>query len=254
MKTTLKELWCSQMINVKIDPSSEAELFAEVNKKIDGIRELTTSYTQKELMDTAFSIAALKFVKTTNMYARSNKSAFHHVYEWQETGKESGRLFRIIKRNASAGSATIYTKFNNSKKQSPIAPVLKNPGATGAVVKRSGVFKDKANVMEAGKPVQFITTRTIAFSPDKRSIVFVPPGKTISIRNPGGNDVKGSFGKHFISWWNINFPTILDDSGVILNIQKNVARALNRKGAGRSSVREAIFRSTSAYKTVGSVI
>lgn len=242
------------MINLKITPESQAELFAEIDKKIDGMKELTTAYTQKELMDVAFSIAALKFVKTTNMYARSNKNAFHHVYEWQEVGRESGRLFRIIKRSGSAGAATIYTRFNNSKKQAPIAPALRNPGPTGAVVKRSGVFKDKANVMESGKPVQFITTRTIAFSPNNRGIVFVPPGKTISIKNPGGNDVKGSFGKHFITWWNLNFPSILDDSGVIINIQKNVARTLNRKGAGRSAVREAIFRSTSAYKTVGSII
>lgn len=242
------------MINLIITPESQSELFAEIDKKIDGMKELTTAYTQKELMDVAFSISALKFVKTTNMYARSNKNAFHHVYEWEETGRESGRLFRIIKRNASSGAATIYTRFNNSKKQAPIASALKKPGPTGAVVKRSGVFKDKAAVMESGTPVQFITSRTIAFSPNNRGIVFVPPGKTINIKNPGGNDVKGSFGKHFISWWNINFPTILDDSGVIINIQKNVARALNRKGAGRSAVREAIFRSTSAYKTVGSII
>ena len=242
------------MINITITPSSQAELFAEVNKKIDGMRELTTSYSRKELMDTAFSIAALKFVKTTNMYARSNKNSFHHVYEWQETGRESGRLFRIIKRSGSSGSATIYTKFNNSKKMAPISPILRVPGIDGSYVKRSGVFKEKASVMESGKPVTFITSRTIAFSPNGRSIIFMPPGKTISIKNPGGKSVSGSFSKHFISWWSINFATILDDSGVIINIQKNVARALSKKGAGRSSVKDAILRSTAKYKTVGSII
>lgn len=242
------------MISITIDPSSQAELFAEVDRKIDGIRELTTSYARKELMDTAFSIAALKFVKTTNMYARSNKNSFHHVYEWQETGKESGRLFRIIKRNASSGSAMIYTKFNNSKKMAPIAPILRVPGIDGSYVRRSGIFREKASIMESGQPVTFITSRTIAFSPNGKSIIFMPPGKTISIKNPGGVNVKGSFSKHFISWWNVNFSSILDNSGVIVNIQKNVAAALSKKGASSSSARAAILRSTAKYKTVGSVI
>ena len=242
------------MISIHVTKESKKSLFAEVDRKIEGMKELTTAYARKELMDTAFSIAALKFVKTTNMYARSNKDSFHHVYEWEKTGLESGRLFRIIKRNSSSGSATIYTKFNNSKKKAPIAPILQVPGIDGSFVKKSGIFKEKASVMESGKPVSFITSRTIAFAPKGNSIVFMPPGKTISIKNPGGESVAGSFSKHFLAWWRINFTTILDQSGVIINIQKNVARTLSKKGAGRSSARGALLKSTAKYKTVGSVI
>lgn len=242
------------MIDIKVTKESQAELYFEVSQKIDAMKELTSIAVKKDLMDTAFSLAALKFVKTTNMYARSNKSLFHHVYEWEAVGNESGRLFRIIKRNSSGGSATVYTKFNNSKKSAPISPALKVPGNTGRIVSKSGVFKNKAEVMESGSPVQFITTRTIAFSPKNSGIVFIPPGKTINIKNPGGSGVKGSFNRHFNLWWKTFFPTILDDSMVIPKIEKNVAKALNKRNATRYSVRDAVFRTTATYKTIGSII
>jgi hypothetical protein len=242
------------MISVYLDPSSKSRLYAELDGKVDGIKELASRNTEKEMLDAAYSIAALKFIKSTNLLARSKKTSFHHVYEWGETGKETGRLFRLIKRNNGLGSATIYTKFNLSKKRSPISPILRTPGNSGRVVKTSGVFKNKAEVMESGKSVGFITTRTIAFADKNRNIVFVPAGKSITIRNPGGQDTSGSFSKHFALWWSTNFNNILDNSGVIKKIETNVARTLNRKGATRSDVRNVISSTLAQYKTIGSVV
>lgn len=241
------------MINIFIDPSSKNELLAEVSRKVEGVKELNSQYVKKELMDTAFSIASLKFVKKINMMARSNKNAFHHIYEWDKTGVESGRLFRIVKRNSFPGSATVYSKFLSSKKNSPIAKSLKIPGSTGKIVTKSGIFKNKASVMEEGKSVGFITSRTIAFSSDNK-IVFIPPGKKITIKNPGGKNVVGSFNKNFESWWKINFPHILDDSGVFNKIEVNVAKALSKKNAGPMTARETILSTLSRYQTTGSVI
>jgi len=242
------------MINVYIDSSSQNKLYAELNNKITGIKELSSGYAEKEMLDAAFSIAALKFVKSTNLLARSKKSYFHHIYEWEQVGKETGRLFRLIKKNNGLGSATIYTKFNVSKKRSPISSILRTPGKSGRMVKNSGVFKNKAEVMESGTPVGFITTRTIAFVGKDRNIVFVPSGKNISIKNPGGKDTVGAFSKHFASWWSINFSGILDNSGVIRKVEANVAQTLNRKGAGKSDVRRTISMTLAPYKTIGSVI
>lgn len=241
------------MISIKVDPLSANRVYAEIENKIEGVKQLDTIQTKKQLMDVAFSRSALKFVKTTNMVARSQKSSFHHVYEWGGTGNEASRLFRIIKKSGSGGSASIYYKFNNSSKQSPIDPVLSNPGPTGKYVSTSGIFKRKAEVMESGSTVSFITSRTIAIAPGG-SLVFIPPGKTINIKSPGGKGVAGSFEKHYRGWWMTHFPSALDDAGIPKKLEVNVARALNRTGAGASASRNAINSTLSRYKIVGSVI
>lgn len=241
------------MISVTVDPISSQRMYLEIEKKIDGIKELKSSQTRKKMMDVAFSIAALKFVKRTNLLARANKSSFHHVYEWGGTGSETSRLFRVIKKSGSSGSATVYYKFNNSKKMAPISPSLKSPGPTGKIVSKSGVFKNKARVMESGTPVSFITSRTIAFE-SGGSIVFIPPGKTINIKNPGGSDTTGAFERHFKEWWMTNFPHVLDEKGIIQKLEKNVAAALSKNGAGRSAAQRAIDVTLNRYKVIGSVV
>lgn len=241
------------MISVKVDPISANRVYAEIENKIDGIKQLETVQTKKQLMDVAFSRSAIKFVKTTNMLARSQKSSFHHVYEWAGTGNEASRLFRIIKKSGSGGTASIYYKFNNSSKKAPIDPVLSNPGPTGKYVTKSGIFKRKAEVMESGSSVSFITTRTIAIAPGG-SIVFIPPGKTVNIKSPGGPGVAGSFEKHYRSWWTTYFPSALDDAGIPKKLEINVARALSRNGAGASAARNAINSTLGRYKIIGSVV
>lgn len=241
------------MIDIKITKSSSNELFSEIENKIQGIKELKTTETKKQLMDVAFSLAALKFVKRTNMLARSNKEAFHHVYDWNGVGKESDRLFRIVKRSMSGGSASIYYRFNNSKKPAPIAEQLTVPGKTGKTVTKTGIFKKKAEVMESGKPVSFITNRTIAI-PSGEGIAFIPPGKNINIKSPGGTATSGSFDKHFKSWWMINFPVSLEERGVIKNLEVAIARTLNRKRAGSSSAKSTIRTTLGRYKTIGSIV
>jgi hypothetical protein len=241
------------MIKMRVDQISANKMYLEIQNKIDGIKELDSSLTKRQLMDVAFSAAAIKFVKRTNMTARSNKAAFHHVYEWGGVGAETSRLFRVLKRNASPGSAEVYYKFLNSRKNAPIAPALKSPGRTGRVVSKSGVFKRKAEVMESGSGVSFVTSRTIAMAPGG-SIVFVPPGKTINIKNPGGPATAGSFGRHFRQWWEVNFPHILDEKGIPTKLEKSVAAALQRKGAGKDAARRAISSTLNRYKVIGSVL
>jgi hypothetical protein len=241
------------MISLRITPESTNRLYAEINNKIEGTKELTTVRTKNQLMNTAFSLSSLKFIKQTNAMGRSAKKRLHHVYEWGGVGKESGRLFRLIKKQASGGNASVYYRFNNSKKMSPIARSLKVPGPTGKIVKTSGIFKKKAEVMESGRPVSFITKRHIAFS-SGNGIVFIPPGKTISIKSPGGNETTGSFEEHFRTWWMINFPTSLDSAGIPQKLERNIARALNPNNAGKSSARYAIETTLGQYQMIGSVI
>lgn len=223
-----------------VDKKSKDRLILEVNNKIEGIKELQSVRTQNLLVSAIFSKGAIDFIKHMHMRSRSNQKLFHHVYEWGQVGQESGRLFKLIKKQSVGGSASIYYKFNNSKTRSPIADVLRTPGSTGKTVTRSSIFKRKAEVMESGKSVHFIAQRNIAFSPDKKSIVFKREGSSITIRNPGGRATTGSFNKEFMSWWKINIPHILSRTAIIPNLEKSVARALTAKGAGRAQSRAAI--------------
>lgn len=241
------------MISIKITPESSKRMYAEINAKLDGAKELSSVRTKNQLMSTAFSLSSMKFIKQTNSLARSAKKRFHHVYEWGGSGKESSRLFRLLKKQVTGGNASVYYKFNNSRKMSPIASSLKVPGPTGKIVRRSGLFKKKAEVMESGNPVSFITRKTIAFS-SGRGIVFIPPGKSISIRSPGGDATTGSFEEHFRTWWMTNFPVSLDQAGIPRKLETNVARALSATNAGASAARSAIDRTLGQYQTVGSVI
>lgn len=242
------------MINIYVSPESSKRLYAEIENKIDGIKELKTVRSKNEIMATEFSMSAMKFVKRTNMLARSVKKSFHHVYEWNGAGQESSRLFRVFKKQEGGGNISIYYKFNNSKKNSPIARELTIPGTSGRRVVKSGIFKRKAEVMESGAEVNFTTSRYIAFSPKSGGIVFIPPGKSINIKNPGGEATTGSFEKHFRSWWLANFGSSMNEAGVFKKLEKNVARALNRKSAGKMAARSAIESTLRPYQTVGSVI
>ena len=241
------------MIVVKVSEDSKAALYAEVNQKINGMKELLSADVKRKISDVAFSKAALDFVRKTNMLARSNSSMLHHVYEWNGVGRETSRLFRIVKKNGPSGSISIYYKFNNSRKNAPINAILKSPGSTGKSVSKSGIFKRKAEVMESGRPVSFITSKTIVI-PSGNSIAFIPPGKTINIKNPGGASTTGAFEKHYRMWWMTNFPAVLEKNGIPKKIEVAVAKALTPNGAGRSAAKSAIIRTLNRYQTVGSII
>lgn len=242
------------MINIKLSESSSKKLYAEIQNKVEGMKELNTIKTKNQIVSSEFSMSAIKFVKTTNLLAKSAKKYFHHVYDWGGVGSETSRLFRIVKTQESSGTASIYYKFNNSRKRAPIAKELTMPGVNGKRVTRSGIFKRKAEVMEDGGSANFVTSRYIAFSPKGGGIVFIPPGKSITIKNPGGKETTGSFDKHFKSWWIANFGKSLEQAGAYIKIEKNVARALSKKGAGKSAARDAIASTLKQYQTIGSVI
>lgn len=241
------------MINIRVSDKSEKLLYAELNNKVMGIKELNSVETKNQILSAAFSISSLKFIKDTHLLSRSAKKKFHHIYEWGQVGTEQGRLYRLIKRQTGSNSIEVYYRFNNSKLKSPISKDLKVPGPTGKTVNKSGIFKRKAEVMESGKPVSFITQRTIAFS-SGGSLVFVPPGKTINIKNPGGAETSGSFNSHFVAWWNINFPASLDRLGIIKRLESNVAASLSRNGSGKNESRRAIQSTLAPHLIVGSVV
>lgn len=242
------------MISIRVSKVSEKILFTELRDKISGMHEVNSAISKTEIANAIFSMSALDFIKNTNLKASSRgRRSLHHVYEWGEAGKESGRLFRIIKTNEMPGAMSIYYRFNNSKKVVPIPQALKSPGKTGKSVKKSKVFKTKAEFMESGNSASFTTNKTIVFL-NKKNLVFIPKGKNITIKKPGGQQTTNGFSKHFISWWSTKPNAIARKSGMFETIEKNVAKALSRKKAGKEAARNAVKMSTSKYTLVRNVI
>ena len=118
--------------------------------------------------------------KYIDVEARSNRLALHHVYEWYQTGSPSARLFDLKYTSTSIGLSLSAT-FRQSSSVSKDA---------------TKPFYNKAKIMEEGIPV------TITPSPGK-TLRFIDNGeevftkKSITINNPGGNAVQGSFEKVF---------------------------------------------------------
>lgn len=110
--------------------------------------------------------------------ARMDPSILHHVYEWNETGNKSSRLFNINV-DATKYSITFNGKFLSSKKPAS----------------ESGqVFANKATIME--------NQISVTVAPKNSSVlVFEDDGETVFTANsvfiahPGGDQVAGSFGK-----------------------------------------------------------
>ena len=112
--------------------------------------------------------------------ARSNASALHHVYEWYQTGSPKARLFDINYTVSNLG-LSINSTFKQSRSMQADS---------------STPFYNKAKIMEDGIPV--------VIKPKKNSVLrFYEGGETvftskpITVRNPGGEEVQGSFEKVF---------------------------------------------------------
>ena len=119
-----------------------------------------------------------------DIQAKLSPGALHHVYEWYKVGSPKGRLYDI----------TMVTKgdsimFNSSFSQSR---TLKKGS--------SEPFYDKAAIMENGISVTIEpkNAKVLAFQIDGED-VFTP--NPVTVDNPGGDDVEGSYEKVFNSFF-----------------------------------------------------
>lgn len=108
--------------------------------------------------------------------ARTDPKSLHHVYEWYKTGSPSARLFEI-QSNVNRNGVSINATFTQS---STLASDSNEP------------FVDKARVMESGKTIHIKPKNATALSFNLNGEqVFTK--KEITIYNPGGDQVEGSF-------------------------------------------------------------
>lgn len=112
--------------------------------------------------------------------ARSNPEALHHVYEWYQVGSPNARLFDLSY-TATKSSLIINSKFKQSKTLSRDA---------------TEPFYNKAQIMESGIPVT-ITPKpggALRFESGGNEVF---TRNAVTVNNPGGQEVAGSFEKVF---------------------------------------------------------
>lgn len=138
---------------------------------LDGVQKGKTAFLKNLGAGTIQAMAAY-----VDVSAKGNPNALHHVYEWYQTGSPSARLFDIDYTVSNLG-LTFNSKFRQSR-------TLKEDSNVP--------FYNKASIMENGVPVTITPKRSSV-------LVFEEGGKTVftknsvTVRNPGGEYVAGSF-------------------------------------------------------------
>jgi hypothetical protein len=156
-----------------------------------------------------------------DLQARVDPQSLHHVYEWYQTGMETGRLFDIQYTTNGKGLSV-----NGTLRQSQSV-------ANGS----NTPFYDKAKIMEAGIPVRIIPKRNgvLVFDDNGETVFTKSP---VEISRPGGSSVQGSFEKVFNDFFDSYFSqSFLSSTGLSKYIENprafsdNFARA---KTSGKS--------------------
>ena len=148
-------------------------------------------------------------IEALNQYidamARGDQAALHHVYEWYQTGSPAGRLFDLQYTVSNAG-LSLKSSFRQS---TTVAENSNEP------------FYNKARIMEEGI--------TVTISPKRKALVFEEGGETIfvsrpiTVTNPGGTAVEGSYQRVFDSFFKNYFTqAFLKASGLFEYISKPV--------------------------------
>lgn len=130
--------------------------------------------------------------KYIDSQARMNPAALHHVYEWNATGNEGARLFKLN----GAATKTIITIMGSFLQSSSVSDTATEP------------FTDKANIMEnaIGITISPNDSDFLAFEADGEMVFTM---NDIYIANPGGDAVAGSFGRTVEQFFNTYLTRML---------------------------------------------
>jgi hypothetical protein len=207
MKTTFKDdLFLKEMTNI-------------INYSIgftEGVKR------GKKHILSAIGVNAIDLLKQyIDSSARTNPAMLHHVYEWNQTGSPTGRLFDIDYTISGIGLSIKSTfKQSTSIKEGSTVP-----------------FYNKAKIIEEGIPVVIRPVRAsvLAFSDSGEQVFTKNP---IVVENPGGTEAQGGFNRIFDSFFNNYFTqAFIRSSGVMkyltnpISYKKNLSAG---KQGGRS--------------------
>lgn len=170
------------------------------------------------------SVMSDAFTEYMSVIAASQPSRFHHVYEWGQVGDPTAKLWTDNLIGGGASRTATFT-WKASKQVVPVRDDFKEVG-----VKQIHVFVWKAPVMEYGKNItitpkrgKFLAYFTGPTTPEgkyKRQITSNP----ITVTDPGGNLVKGSFTREYVSWWGGDGARGVFDSTIRRVLEQDLAK------------------------------
>jgi hypothetical protein len=184
---------------------------------LDGIEK-----GKKEFLDNLGKVTIEALGQYIDVNARMNTQALHHVYEWYRTGSPEARLFNLNYTVSNLGLSV----NSNFKQSNSIARDSSEP------------FYSKARIMENGVPVTINPKSggALRFEEGGQEIF---TKRSITVFNPGGTEVEGSYEKTFDDFMLRYFKqSFLKASGIYDYIskpilyKKNLAKGV--KGGGRS--------------------
>ena len=185
---------------------------------LDGIQK-----GKKEFLDNLGKVTIEALGQYIDVNARMNTQALHHVYEWYRTGSPQARLFNLNYTVSNLGLSV----NSNFKQSNSIARDSSEP------------FYSKARIMENGIPVTINPKSggALRFEEGGQEIF---TKRSITVFNPGGTEVEGSYEKTFDDFMLRYFKqSFLKASGIYDYISKptlykrNLAKGV--KGGGRST-------------------
>jgi len=196
----------------------------ELEKKILNIYEYSVGFLDgidkgKSLFLRNLGVGVIEVLKQyVDAEARSNPKALHHIYEWYQTGSPNSRLYDFDYTVSNLGLS-----FKSTFRQST---TMSNGSSTP--------FYDKAKIMEEGIPV--------TISPKKADkLVFEIEGETIftskevTVQNPGGEYVEGSFEKIADQFFSRYFKqSFLKSSGIYDYIKNPIVYKKNFAAGSKS--------------------
>jgi hypothetical protein len=168
------------MIGVKFDSA----MFA---KEMEGLMEYSVGFLEgakagkNKLLEEIGKGVKEILAEFIDANARVSPNTMHHVYEWYQTGSPQARLFDIEYTVSSKNGLSLNSTFTQS--------LTVSKGS-------STPFYNKANVMESGIGM-VIRPRPggVLVFEDNGEAVYTK--KPVSVQNPGGAEVQGSFRKVF---------------------------------------------------------
>ena len=171
---------------------------------------------QKKFKDVIFKQINQDFGDYIDAKSRTSPKSMHHVYEWKRVGNPGSRLFKIKKRDLGDLSFNVEYDFLVSK-------------TFVAGKNRRYVFKDKARIMERGRPL-VISPRyaeRLVFDINGYT-VFMPIGKSVTINKPGGAAVKNAFEVAYSHFFKSNLVNLsIKKSGFQNIFNSSISKALS---------------------------
>lgn len=193
------------MISVKFD---DKQIMKQLNNAVEysiGFLEGTEAGKKILLANLGRELKTL-VAEFIDANARISPESLHHVYEWYQTGSPAARLFDIEYVVVGGGLSV-----NGTLRQSQSVP----RGSTTP-------FYDKARVMEKGIPVRIApkNAQALRFEQNGETVFTKSP---VTVNNPGGTEVQGSFQETFRQFFlTFSSQSLLEISGLASNLKRPV--------------------------------